>query len=193
MFDKAWRCSKNCSHSYRQCIEVHLERFSGNHTECKQSGHIFTQIHKQSRHRAHVEPSHPRSKQRRVQGLHENQLFLLFMQEDSNLTHEVGLDTLIVKSVFSLLDAEIWVKGEEKRGTEVSVRVPMELCKLEGDERGRAAGQFERNMQTICKLKDSLPDVRLENCRPRGALKLKRCTLHRNQRSHRRICWSHKD
>ncbi|KAJ4372782.1 hypothetical protein N0V86_008148 [Didymella sp. IMI 355093] len=79
----------------------------------------------------------------------DNQLFLPFTQEDSTSTHGVGLGMSIVKSLISLLGGEIQVRSEEKNGTEIDVRVPMRMCKPEDDEKGHAAVQFEKDIQTI--------------------------------------------
>ena len=78
-----------------------------------------------------------------------NQLFLPFTQEDSTSTHGVGLGMSIVKSLISLLSGEIKVQSEENKGTEVNVRVPMRMCTPDDDEKGQAALEFERNIQTI--------------------------------------------
>jgi hypothetical protein len=79
----------------------------------------------------------------------DNQLFLPFTQEDSTSTHGVGLGMSIVKSLISLLGGEIEVQSEENKGTEMSVRVPMRMCKPDDDEKGHAAVQFEQDIQTI--------------------------------------------
>ncbi|KAJ4406843.1 hypothetical protein N0V91_004273 [Didymella pomorum] len=79
----------------------------------------------------------------------DNQLFLPFTQEDSTSSHGVGLGMSIVKSLVSLLGGEIQVQSEERKGTEMSVRVPMRMCKPDDDEKGHAAVQFEQDIQTI--------------------------------------------
>lgn len=79
----------------------------------------------------------------------DNQLFLPFTQEDSTSTHGVGLGMSIVKSLISLLGGEILVQSEENKGTEISVRVPMRMCRPDDDEKGHAAIQFEEDIKTI--------------------------------------------
>ena len=79
----------------------------------------------------------------------DNQLFLPFTQEDSTSTHGVGLGMSIVKSLISLLSGEIQVQSEENKGTDINVRIPMRMCTSDDDEKGKAALEFERNIQTI--------------------------------------------
>lgn len=79
----------------------------------------------------------------------ENQLFLPFTQEDFTSSHGVGKGMSIVKSLISLLGGEIQVQSEEKKGTEITVRVFMRMCKPDDDQKGHAAVQFEKDIQTI--------------------------------------------
>ena len=79
----------------------------------------------------------------------DNQLFLPFTQEDSTSTHGVGLGMSIVKSLVSLLGGEVEVQSEENKGTEINVRVPMRMCTPDDNEKGHAAVQFERDIQTV--------------------------------------------
>ncbi|KAF2844000.1 hypothetical protein T440DRAFT_512414 [Plenodomus tracheiphilus IPT5] len=78
----------------------------------------------------------------------DNQLFLPFTQEDPTSTHGVGLGMSIVKSLISLLSGEIQVQSEESKGTEINIRIPLRMCKSDV-EKGQAALEFERNIQTI--------------------------------------------
>lgn len=77
------------------------------------------------------------------------QLFLPFTQEDSTSTHGVGLGMSIVRSLISLLGSVIRDQDEEKKGTEIIVRVPMKMCKPDDGDKSDAALRFARNIQTI--------------------------------------------
>lgn len=83
------------------------------------------------------------------QNFMDSQLFLPFTQEDATSTHGVGLGMSIVKSLVSLLGGEIEVQSEEKKGTKISVRIPMSSCTPREDEKGEAADKFDRDIQTI--------------------------------------------
>jgi CheY-like chemotaxis protein len=74
----------------------------------------------------------------------ENHLFVPFTQEDTTLSHGVGLGMSIVKSLVSLLAGEIIVDSEPGKGTEVTVMMPMRLCDSDQEEIGKPALELER-------------------------------------------------
>jgi CheY-like chemotaxis protein len=79
----------------------------------------------------------------------DNHLFIPFTQEDSTSSTGVGLGMSIVKSLVSLLGGEIHVHSQVGSGTEVDVTVPIKKCDSQGDDKGSATREFERNIETL--------------------------------------------